>query len=593
MARWMIAAKKADFQKIAEKYGIAPVVARLIRNRDIIEDEDIRKYLDGGKGDLYDPLLLKDMDRAVAVLKGKIASGAKMRIIGDYDADGICASYILLRGLTVCGARADTVIPHRVRDGYGLNEGLIKEASDGGVDTVVTCDNGIAAAAQIDYAKKLGMTVVVTDHHEIPYEETNGGERMYLLPDAAAVVDPKRQDCPYPCKNICGAAVAYKLVQQLLEEHKEVVSGEEKEELLEELLEVAAFATICDLMELKDENRMMVKHGLANMRHTRNPGLKALMEVCGVDKQQLSAYHIGFILGPCMNATGRLDTAKRALELLQSREREEAVKIAAELKNLNDTRKEMTVKGTEEAAASIEREGLLKDRVLVVYLPGVHESLAGIIAGRIREKYGRPAFVLTKGEEGVKGSGRSIEGYHMYEELTGCKELFTKYGGHKMAAGLSMREEDVEVFRQRINERCQLTEDDLEEKIHIDVAMPLSYISKELIGQLELLEPFGIGNTKPVFAQKDIHIINGRIMGKNRNVGKYGITDGSGGFYDMVYFGDLEAFHNFLVGKAGEYMVNRLYQGERVDIPISILYYPDINRYGGRESIQIVMRGYQ
>lgn len=593
MAQWMIAAKKADFQKIAEKYGIDPVVARLIRNRDIIEEEDIRKYLVGGKQDLYDPLLLKDMDKAVAVLKEKIALGAKIRIIGDYDADGICASYILLRGLTACGARADTVIPHRVRDGYGLNEVLIKEAFDGGIDTVVTCDNGIAAAAQIDYGKKLGMTVVVTDHHEIPYEETENGERKYLLPDAAAVVDPKRQDCPYPYKNICGAAVAYKLVQQLLAEHKGAVSGEEEEEILEELLEVAAFATICDLMELKDENRIIVKHGLANMRHTRNQGLKALMEVCGVERRQVSAYHIGFILGPCMNATGRLDTAKRALELLQSREREEAAGIAAELKNLNDIRKEMTVKGTEEAAASIEREGLLKDKVLVVYLPEVHESLAGIIAGRIREKYGKPTFVLTKGEEGVKGSGRSVEGYHMYEELTGCKEFFTKYGGHKMAAGLSMREEDVEAFRKRINERCRLTEEDLEEKIHIDVAMPLSYISKGLIGQLELLEPFGGGNAKPVFAQKDIHIIHGRIMGKNRNVGKYGITDGNGGFYDMVYFGDLEAFHDFLVEKAGEYMANRLYQGERVDIPISILYYPDINRYGGKESIQIVMRGYQ
>ena len=372
-----------------------------------------------------------------------------------------------------------------------------------------------------------------------------------------------------------------------------MVSEREREELSEELLEVAAFATVCDLMELRDENRIIVKQGLENMRNTRNPGLRALMEVCGVERRQISAYHIGFILGPCMNATGRLDTAKRALELLQSREREEAVRIAAELKNLNDIRKEMTVKGTEEAVAVIEREGLRKDRVLVVYLPEVHESLAGIIAGRIREKYGKPAFVLTRGEDGVKGSGRSVESYHMYEELTGCKEFFTKYGGHKMAAGLSMREGDVDAFRKKINEKCRLTEKDLEEKIHIDVAMPLAYISKGLIEQLGLLEPFGAGNVKPVFAQKDIHIINGRIVGKNRNVGKYGITDGNGGFYDMVYFGDLEAFHDFLVEKAGEYMVNRLYQGERVDIPVSIIYYPDINRYGGRESVQIVMRGYQ
>ena len=592
MAQWLVAAKRADFQKMAEQYKIDPVVARLIRNRDVVGDEEIRKYLDGGVEDLYSPTLLKDMDRAVEVLKDKIASGEKiqegkkLRIIGDYDADGICASYVLLKGLSVCGARADTVIPHRVKDGYGLNESLLEDAAKDGVDTVVTCDNGIAAAAQIAYGRQLGLTVVVTDHHEIPYEEGEDGSRMYLLPEAAAVVDPKREDCGYPCKNICGAVVAYKLVQQLLEEYG-------KKEILEELLEIAAFATVCDLMELKDENRIIVKCGLKNMRHTKNLGLKALMEVCGIEAEKVSAYHIGFILGPCMNATGRLDTAKRALALLQSSERGEAVALAAELKNLNDIRKEMTVKGTEEAVDCIEKNGLEKDRVLVVYLPEVHESLAGIIAGRIREKYGKPAFILTKGEEGVKGSGRSIEGYHMYEEMTGCKEFFTKYGGHKMAAGLSMQEKDVDAFREKINGKCRLTPEDLEEKVHIDVAMPLSYISKGLIEELELLEPFGIGNTKPVFAQKDVHILNGRIMGKNRNVGKYWVTDGGGRFYDMMYFGDLEAFHGFLEEKAGGYMVNRLYSGEQVDIPVSILYYPDINRYGGRESIQIVMRGYR
>ena len=412
MAQWLVAAKRADFQKMAEQYKIDPVIARLIRNRDVVGDEEIRKYLDGGVEDLYSPALLKDMDRAVEVLKDKIASGAKIRIIGDYDADGICASYVLLKGLSVCGARADTVIPHRVKDGYGLNESLLEDAAKDGIDTVVTCDNGIAAAAQIAYGRQLGLTVVVTDHHEIPYEEGEDGSRMYLLPEAAAVVDPKREDCGYPCKNICGAVVAYKLVQQLLEEYG-------KKEILEELLEIAAFATVCDLMELKDENRIIVKCGLKNMRHTKNLGLKALMEVCGIEAEKVSAYHIGFILGPCMNATGRLDTAKRALALLQSSERGEAVALAAELKNLNDIRKEMTVKGTEEAVDCIEKNGLEKDRVLVVYLPEVHESLAGIIAGRIREKYGKPAFILTKGEEGVKGSGRSIEGYHMYEEMTG------------------------------------------------------------------------------------------------------------------------------------------------------------------------------
>lgn len=594
MAQWFVMAKKADFGEIAAKYHIDPVIARLIRNRDVVGDDEIGKYLNGGREDLYPPLLLKDMDKAVEVLKGKIGSGARIRIIGDYDADGICASYILLKGLTICGAKADTVIPHRVKDGYGLNEALLEEAGEDGVDTVVTCDNGIAAAPQIAYGKKLGLTVVVTDHHEVPYEEREDGGRAYQLPDAAAVVDPKREDCTYPFRNICGAVVAYKLVQQLLEEwggNGNLKDG--KNEVLEELLEIAAFATVCDLMELKDENRIIVKCGLENMRQSRNLGLKALIEVCGVEPEQLSSYHIGFILGPCMNATGRLDTAKRALELLQSKDRAEAVAIAAELKNLNDIRKEMTVKGTEEAISHIEKEGLSQDKVLVAYLPEVHESLAGIIAGRIREKYGKPAFVLTKGEEGVKGSGRSIEAYHMYEEMSACKEFFTKYGGHKMAAGLSMREEDVEAFRKKINENCCLTQDDLEEKIHIDVAMPLSYITKELVGQLRLLEPFGEGNRKPVFAQKDIHILNGRVMGKNRNVGKYGVTDGSGNYFDMVYFGDLEAFHEFLVEKAGEYMVNRLYSGERVDIPLSVIYYPDINRYKGRESLQIVMKGYR
>ncbi len=586
MAQWLIAAKRADFQAIADRYKIDPVIARLIRNRDVIGDEAIRKYLKGGKKDMYAPLLLKDMDKAVKVLKEKIASGARIRIIGDYDADGICASYILRKGLEVCGAKADTVIPHRVKDGYGLNEALLEEAAAEGIDTVVTCDNGIAAAAQIAYGRQLGLTVIVTDHHEVPYEEGGDGSRRYLLPEAAAVVDPKREDCSYPCKNICGAVVAYKLIQQLL-------AGYNETEVLDELLEIAAFATVCDLMELKDENRIIVKCGLEGMRDTRNLGLKALMEVCGIEPGKLSAYHIGFVLGPCMNATGRLDTAKRALELLQSRQKAEAAKLAAELKGLNDVRKEMTVKGVEEAVAHIEAEGLQKDRVLVVYLPKVHESLAGIIAGRIREKYGKPAFVLTKGEDGVKGSGRSIEGYHMYEEMTKCKECFTKYGGHKMAAGLSMEEKDVGIFRERINKKCRLTQEDLEEKIHIDVAMPLSYITRELIGELELLEPFGAGNGKPVFAQKDVHILSGRIIGKNRNVGKYSVTDGGGNYYDMVYFGDLEAFHGFLVQKAGKYMVNRLYNGERVDIPVSIVYYPDINRYGGRESIQIVMKGYR
>lgn len=588
MAQWFLTVKKADFNKMAEKYNIDPVLARLIRNRDVIEDEDIRKYLYGSRRDLYPPGLLKDMDKAADLICGKIKAGAKFRVIGDYDADGICSSYILLRGLTACGANVDTVIPHRIKDGYGLNDLLIEEAYRNEADTIITCDNGIAAASQVAYAKRLGMTVIVTDHHEVPYEKDEEGKRIYILPEADAVINPKQEGCAYPYKGICGGVVAYKVIQALFLR----LHPEQEGEISEELLEIAAFATVCDVMELRDENRIIVKCGMENMRHTRNEGLKALIEVCGLGGKPLSSYHIGYVLGPCINATGRLDTAKRALSLLSSASRAEAVKIAEELKDLNDSRKEMTVKGTEKAIESIEKNGWEKDKVLIVYLPECHESLAGIIAGRIREKYGRPAFVLTRGEEGVKGSGRSVEGYHMYEEMSACKEFFTKYGGHKMAAGLSMEESDIDLFRRKINEICSLTEADFEEKVHIDAAMPFSYITKELIKELELLEPFGVGNVKPVFAQKNVHIINGRVMGKNQNVGKYGVRDEAGGFYELVYFGDLEKFHAFLSDRAGKDTVARMMSGGVIDIPVSITYYPSVNSYGGRESIQIVMQNY-
>lgn len=588
MAKWFVAAKKADFNKIAKEYRIDPVLARIIRNRDVIEEDEIRRYLKGGREDFYAPELLKDMDKAVSLLCRKIKEGSKIRVIGDYDADGICSSYILLKGLSTCLANVDTVIPHRVRDGYGLNDSLIEEAHGEGVDTIVTCDNGIAAASQISHAKELGMTVIVTDHHEIPYEEDTQGRRAYLIPEADAVVNPKQEECTYPYKNICGGVVAYKVIQELFSR----LSPENGEEVQEELLEIAAFATVCDVMELRDENRILVKCGLENMRHTRNEGLKALIDVCGLTGKPLSAYHIGFVLGPCMNATGRLDTAKRALLLLSSKERSEAVKIAEELKNLNDSRKELTLEGTEQAIAYIESESRKEDKVLVIYLPECHESLAGIIAGRIREKYGKPAFVLTKGEEGVKGSGRSIESYHMYEQMSVCKEYFTRYGGHKMAAGLSMEESDIESFRKKINESCILTEEDFEEKVHIDVAMPFSYLTKELIKELDLLEPFGVGNPKPVFAQKNVRIISERIMGKNKNVGKYSVCDEAGQSYEMIYFGDLEKFHDFLMQRVEGETFSRLQRGQAVDIPIHITYYPSLNTYAGKETIQIVMQNY-
>ncbi|WMC92210.1 single-stranded-DNA-specific exonuclease RecJ [Kineothrix sp. MB12-C1] len=588
MAKWFVAAKKADFNRIAKEYGIDPVLARIIRNRDVIEEDEIRRYLKGGREDFYAPELLKDMDKAVSLLCRKIKEGSKIRVIGDYDADGICSSYILLKGLSTCLANVDTVIPHRVRDGYGLNDSLIEEAHGEGVDTIVTCDNGIAAASQISHAKELGMTVIVTDHHEIPYEEDTQGRRAYLIPGADAVVNPKQEECTYPYKNICGGVVAYKVIQELFSR----LSPENGEEVQEELLEIAAFATVCDVMELRDENRILVKCGLENMRHTRNEGLRALIDVCGLTGKPLSSYHIGFMLGPCMNATGRLDTAKRALLLLSSKERSEAVKIAEELKNLNDSRKELTLEGTEQAIAYIESENRKEDKVLVIYLPECHESLAGIIAGRIREKYGKPAFVLTKGEEGVKGSGRSIESYHMYEQMSVCKEYFTRYGGHKMAAGLSMEESDIESFRKKINESCLLTEEDFEEKVHIDVAMPFSYLTKEFIKELDLLEPFGVGNPKPVFAQKNVRIISERIMGKNKNVGKYSVCDEAGQSYEMIYFGDLEKFHDFLMQRVEGETFSRLQRGQTVNIPIHITYYPSLNTYAGKETIQIVMQNY-
>ena len=510
MAKWMVAAKRADFDQIAKKYGISPVMARILRNRDLESDEEIRKFLYGTVKDLYDPLLMKDMEKAAGIIEVKIKQKKSIRVIGDYDVDGICASYLLLTGLRALGAKVDVVIPHRMKDGYGLNDNLIKEALEAGIDTVITCDNGIAAAPQIHMAKDNGMTVIVTDHHEVPYEETDG-KRIYLIPPADAVVDPKQEDCGYPFKQICGAVVAGKLVSVLLRSAGDLG---QKAKLQEELLVFGALATVCDVMELRDENRIIVKEGLRLMAGTFNLGLKALLMVNGIENMAaasgtLTPYHAGFVIGPCMNASGRLDTAERALALFDCREWSEAVNIAGDLKSLNDNRKMMTEQGVLEAVWQVENGGMKTDKVLVIYLPDCHESIAGIIAGRIREKYGKPAFVLTKGEEGIKGSGRSIECYSMYEEMTACRELFTKYGGHKMAAGLSLPDEaSVDAFRTMLNDNCKLTEEDFQEVVHIDVAMPLAYADIGFVKGLALLEPFGVGNAKPVFARKNISLLS-------------------------------------------------------------------------------------
>lgn len=605
MAKWMVSAKKADFGKIAKEYNIDPVIARIIRNRDVIEETDIRLFLNGTLDDMHNPRLLYDIEKAVAFVLSKIKSKAHIRIIGDYDIDGICATYILLKGLKECGAWVDTVIPHRIKDGYGLNDNLIEDAHRDGVDTVITCDNGIAAAAQIEYAGRLGIDVVITDHHEVPYELTKDGSRKEVLPPAYAVVDPKQEKCAYPFDGICGAVVAYKFIQVLFEEYdknmaavRNLSAEDEKaiagrQAVLDALLEFAAFATVGDVMELLDENRIIVRYGLKRMEHTVNFGLKALIEVNGLSGKTLSAYHIGFVLGPCINATGRLDSAAKALELLSCTDFSKAVTLAGELKELNDSRKEMTLKGVEQAVEFIENGGYADDKVLVIFLTDCHESLAGIIAGRIKERYHKPVFVLTRTEEGVKGSGRSIEAYNMYEQMSLCKQLFTQYGGHKMAAGLSMPEKNVEDFRIMLNKNCNLSDEDFVEKVLIDVPMPLSYINMELVRQLRVLEPFGNGNPKPVFAQKNIRLISGRLLGKNENVGKYMIRDENDHEYDMVYFGNMEKWHEFLDESFGKAKRNELYSGRNINgIVISITYYPDINVYRGKESLQIVMKDY-
>ena len=551
MSKWMVAAKRADFQRISQEFGISPVLARIIRNRDVVEDADVRKFLHGTMDDLYAPELLKDMDKAVDILIEKISQQKKIRIIGDYDIDGVCSTYILYKGLSYCGAVVDTAIPHRMKDGYGLNENLIQEAYDAGADTILTCDNGIAAFSQIAYANTLGMTVVITDHHEVPYEECDG-ERRYIIPQAAAVVDPKQEECEYPFPEICGAVVAYKVILALVAkmEHTDwkVVM---KSELGLELMEFAAFATIGDVMELRDENRIIVKTGMELMKNTRNLGMKALMDATGTEPQNVKPYTIGFVLGPCLNATGRLDSALSALELFQTTDRAAAATIAGNLKSMNDSRKELTLDGVEQAIVQVEEKGYGKDKVLVIYLPEVHESLAGIIAGRIREKYGKPAFVLTNAEDGVKGSGRSIEAFHMYDEMTKCKELFSKYGGHKLAAGLSLPKENVEKLRIALNENCALTEEDFEEKVLIDVPMPMEYASLAFVEELDRLEPFGNGNAKPLFAQKQVSFVKGKILGQNRNVAKYTVADENGKVYEMIYFGDIEALKDYMRRKFG------------------------------------------
>ena len=569
MEKWVVAAKKADFNLIGRQFHIDPVIARLIRNRDVVGEEKIKEYLLGTIDTIPSPWLMKDMKKAVDILEKKIQQQAKIRIIGDYDIDGVTSTYILLKGLTRIGANVDTYIPDRVADGYGIHEHLIDRAESDKIDTIVTCDNGIAACAEIQMAKEKGMTVIVTDHHEIPYREENG-ERRVILPPADAILNPKQCDCLYPNKNLCGAVVAFKYITALYERF----DIQKKE--LEDYYELVAIATVGDVMDLQGENRILVKEGLRRLPNTKNKGLQELIRANNLEDSKITAYHIGFVLGPCINASGRLDTAARSLALLNASTKEEAAKLAGDLTALNQSRKALTEKGKEEAIQLIETTELKNDRVLVVYLPECHESLAGIIAGRLREKYHKPAFVLTRGEKCAKGSGRSIESYSMYDELVKCADLMVQFGGHPMAAGLSIEEENIEKFREQLNQNCTLTEEDLRPKIIIDVAMPISYITKELVEQISLLEPFGKGNVKPIFAQKGLRVLDSNIIGKNKNVVKLKLLDPQGAIIEGIYFGEADDFMNFIREKDS----------------ISVTYYPEINRFRGRESLQIIIQNY-
>lgn len=577
MQQWLLMNKKADFKAIGDKFQIDQVTARIIRNREVIEEEDIRRYLRGDLKDLYDPHLLKDGELLVDILMEKIRTQKPIRIIGDYDIDGVMATYVLKTALDRCGANASIQIPDRIHDGYGLNLKLIEKAKEDGIDTILTCDNGIAAIDEIAYAKELGMTVLVTDHHEIPYEEVDG-VRVYKQSQADAIVNPHQESCAYPYKKLCGAAVAWKVVC-LLYERMEIPFA-----AAEELLENVAFATVGDIMPLTDENRILVKEGIKRIHMTKNIGMKALIGQCGLEASQIDAFHFGFVLGPCINASGRLDTAKRALELFFQTNIAMAIQIANELVILNEERKELTKEGVEAAIRFYEENACEKDDVLVIYLPDVHESIAGIIAGRIREKYYKPTFVLTKGEEGVKGSGRSTEEYSMYEEMCKCQELFTKFGGHPMAAGLSLPEESVDVFRKKINELSSLREADKKQKVRIDVPMPMDYVTMDLVREFACLAPFGKDNTKPVFADKNVSIKRMWVMGKNRNVLKLSMVTSAGKPVSGIYFGDIERFQSYIEEKFGR---------DAEDIRLSMVYFPKINSYRGVEELQFEIQYYQ
>lgn len=582
----MVINKGADFKGIGNKFHIDPVTARIIRNREVIGDEEIHSFLAGTLQELPDVHLMQDLDLLVELLDQKINEKAKIRIIGDYDIDGVMSSYILYRALTRCGAQVDVAIPNRITDGYGLNRNLITEALECGVDTILTCDNGIAAIEEIAYAKEAGMTVLVTDHHEIPFKDVDG-ERIYMRSEADAIVNPHQKTCTFPYKDLCGAGVAWAVIVAVYEKN----NIEQRE--VEDLLEFVAFATVGDIMSLTGLNRILVKEGLKRIHHTTNIGMRALVSQCELLPEQIDTYHFGFVLGPCINAAGRLDTARRALRLFISESPEEAAEIADELVVLNEERKEMTRQGVEEAKQLVEEGGYEKDPVLILYLPDVHESIAGIIAGRIREYYYRPTFILTKAEDGVKGSGRSTEEYSMYEQMCKCSNLLTKFGGHPMAAGLSLPEENVEIFRKQMNENCPFRAEEIVQTIHIDVPMPVDYVTNALVEEFSILAPFGKDNPKPVFADRNLKISRMWVIGKNQNVLRMTLVSEQGRPLSAIYFGDIEAMRTYLVEQYGTQEVEKAFHGRENNMQISIVYSPKINTYKDSETLQFEIQYYR
>lgn len=585
MGNWVVRSKKADFKSMMKNHKISEVVARVLANRGLLEDDEIDRFLHPSIEALYDPSSLKDIDRACSIIQDKIKEGKTIRIIGDYDVDGIAATFILYTGLLNCGAKVDYEIPDRITDGYGVSLSMIQEAYEDGIDTIITCDNGIAAIEEVQKAKDMGMTVIVTDHHEIVLQKI-GNKEEEQLPGADAIINPKQSDCKYPNQDLCGAGVAFKLMESLYKTYG--IDGNE----LYPLLEVVAIATVCDVMDLVGENRTLVQLGLSQLRRSRNIGLNALISLCDININKLAAYHLGFIIGPCLNASGRLDTAKKGIRLLLAEYKEEANEIAQDLKSLNDERKDMTVESVEEAKLQVETTSIKEDKVLVVYLPECHESIAGIVAGRVRDAYNKPTIILTKSDKAVKGSSRSIEAYNMFKELTKSKEYLVQFGGHPMAAGLSLEEENISSLRSSLNEQTRLTEKDLLAKVSIDIVLPIGYVTEDLIEELNVLEPFGKGNPKPVFAEREIKVIRAFLLGKNKNVLKFNIINKFGKKMDAMYFGDTEKFLDGLRDRFGDSQVDKMFMNMENDVTFNITYYPNINEYNGNRNLQIIISNY-